>query len=189
MQSARLLLTYYPFLLLLPLGFWSSPTGTFRKLAPLFTLLCSTALDGLILSPARPLFLVQKLLTLIRDSTRFARVRQVYQTYMQRGTCWDPILTILPPDMKTLGFFSHEDDLEALLWRPFGFRRILSTDEKDVTMSDLPHSEAWLARRPIAEFLETNPEWQIHWIEIGAKSITQKAFVAGEEWVPSSLIS
>lgn len=50
-------------------------------------------------------------------------------------------------------------------------------------MSDLPHSEAWLARRPIAEFLKSNPEWQIHWIEKGAKSITQKASVGGEEWV------
>ena len=182
-STARLLLPYYPFLLLLPLGFWSLPTGTMRKLAPLFTLLCTTALVGLILSPARPLFPAQKLLTLMGDRPQFNRVRQVYQAYMQRGTCWDPILTILPPNIKTLGFFSHGDDLETPLWRPFGLRRISSTDEKDITMSDLPHSEAWLARRPIAEFLKSNPEWQIHWKEIGAKSITQKASVGGEEWV------
>ena len=181
-STARLLLPYYPFLFLLPLGFWSLPSGTLRKLAPFFTLLSSTVLIGLILSPARPLFPVQKLLTLIGDSPRFARAHQVYQTYMQRGTCWDPILTILPPNIKTLGFFSHGDDLEAPLWKPFGLRRIVSTDEKDITGSGLPHADAWLARRPIAEFLKSNPEWQIHWKEIGAQSITQKTSVGGEEW-------
>jgi hypothetical protein len=182
-STARLLLPYYPFLLLLPLGFWSLPSIHARKLAPLFTLLCSTALVGLILSPARPLFPAQKLLTIMKDSPRFARVREVYQTYMQRATCWDPILSILPPDIKTLGFFSHGDDLEAPLWKPFGLRAIVSTDEKSPALAELPRSEAWLARRPIADFLKSNPEWQIHWKEIGAKSIAQKASVGGEEWV------
>lgn len=181
-STARLLLPYYPFLLLLPLGFWSLTSGTLRKLGPLFTLLCSTALVGIFLCPARPLFPVQKFLTLIGDNPRFARVSSVYQTYIQRGTCWDPILTIVPPDIKTLGFFSHGDDLEAPLWRPFGLRKIVSTGEKNIKVSGLPHADAWLARRPIAEFLKANPEWQIHWKEIAAQSITQKASVGGEEW-------
>jgi hypothetical protein len=181
-STARLLLPYYPFLLLLPLGFWGLTSGTLRKLGPLFILLSSTALVGLILSPARPLFPVQKLLTSIGDSPRFARVRAVYQAYLQRGTCWDPILNILPPNIKTLGFFSHGDDLEAPLWKPFGLRKIVSTGEKDITASGIPHADAWVARRPIAEFLKSNPEWQIHWKEIGAQSITQKASVGGEEW-------
>ena len=180
--TARLLLPYCPFLFLLPLGFWRLPSGTLHKLAPIFTLLCSTVLVGLILSPARPLFPVQKLLTFLGDTPRLARVRQVYQTYMQRGTCWDPILTIVPPDVKTIGFFSHEDDLEAPLWKPFGLRKVVSTGEKDIILSGLPHADAWLARRQIAEFLKSNPEWQIHWKEIGAKSIAQKASVGGEEW-------
>jgi hypothetical protein len=181
-STARLLLPYYPFLLLLPLGFWSLASGTLRKLAPLFTLLCSTALVGLFLCPARPLFPIQKFLTSIGDNPRFARVSSVYQTYIQRGTCWDPILNILPPDIKTLGFFSHGDDLEAPLWRPFGLRKIVSRGEKNITSSGLPHADAWLARRPIAEFLKANPEWQIHWKQIGAQSIAQKASVGVEEW-------
>ena len=181
-STARLLLPYYPFLLLLPLGFWRLRSETLRKLAPIFAFLSSTALVGLILSPARPLFPVQKLLTSIVDSPRFARVCAVYQAYLQRGTCWDPILTITPPNIKTLGFFSHGDDLEAPLWKPFGLRKIVSTGEKDITASGIPHADAWLARRPIAEFLKSNPEWQINWKEIGAQSITQKASVGGEEW-------
>jgi hypothetical protein len=101
---------------------------------------------------------------------------------MQRGTCWDPILTILPPNIKTLGFFSHGDDLEAPLWRPFGLRKIVSTGEKDITVSGLPHADAWLARRPIAEFLKSNPEWHFHWEGVGAQSIVQKVSVGPEEW-------
>jgi hypothetical protein len=101
---------------------------------------------------------------------------------MQRGTCWDPILTILPPNIKTLGFFSHGDDLEAPLWKPFGLHKIVSRGEKDIAFSGLPHADAWLARRQIAEFLKSDPEWQIHWKEIGAQSITQKASVGAEEW-------
>jgi hypothetical protein len=182
-STARLLLPYYPFLLLLPLGFYRFPKQPIPKIRWVFLFFASWVIVPLVLSPARPLFPVQKLLTLIGDNPRFARARQVYQTYMQRGACWDPILNILPPDIKTLGFFSHGDDLEAPLWRPFGLRKIASTGEKDLTVSGLPHADAWLARRQIAEFLKSNSEWQLHWKEIGAKSIAQKVSVGGEAWV------
>jgi hypothetical protein len=181
-STARLLLPYYPFLLLLPLGFYRSPKQPIPKIRWVFLFFASWVIVPMVLSPARPLFPVQKLLTSIGDSPQFARVRQVYQTYMQRGTCWDPILNIIPPDIKTLGFFSHGDDLEAPLWKPYGQRKIISRGEKDITLSGLPHADAWLARRPIAEFLKSNPDWQIHWKEIDSKLITQKASVGAEEW-------
>jgi hypothetical protein len=181
-STARLLLPYYPFLLLLPLGFYRSPKQPIPKIRWAFLFFASWVIVPLILSPARPLFPVQKLLAFMGDSPRFARVRQVYQTYMQRGTCWDPILNILTPDIQTLGFFSHGDDLEAPLWRPFGQRKIVSRGEKDITLIGLPHADAWLARRQIAEFLKSNPEWQIHWKEIDSSLITQKASAGAEEW-------
>ena len=181
-STARLLLPYYPFLLLLPLGFYRSPKQPIPKIRWVSLFFASWVIVPLVLSPARPLFPVQKLLTLIGHSPQFARVRQVYQTYMQRGTCWDPILTVLPPDIKTLGFFSHEDDLEAPLWKPFGLRKIVSTDERDITLSGLPHADAWLARRPIAELLKANPEWHLHWEVTGAQSIDQKVSAGPEEW-------
>ena len=181
-STARLLLPYYPFLFLLPLGFWRLLSKTLRKLAPIFAFLSSTSLVGLILSPARPLFPVQKLLTSIGDNPRFTRVCDVYQAYRQRSNCWNPILNILPPDIKTIGFFSHGDDLEAPLWKPYGQRKIISRGEKDITLSGLPYADAWLARRQIAEFLRSNPEWQIHWKEIDSRLITQKASVGAEEW-------
>jgi len=182
-STARLLLPYYPFLLLLPLGFYRSPKQPIPKIRWAFLFFASWVIVPLILSPARPLFPVQKLLTFMGDSPQFARVRQVYQTYMQRGTCWDPILTIVPPDIKTLGFFSHGDDLEAPLWKPYDQRKIVSMREKDITVSGLSRADAWLASRPNAELLKANPEWQIHWKEIGSQSITQKASVGGEAWV------
>ena len=181
-STARLLLPYYPFLFLLPLGFWSLPSGTLRKLAPFFTLLSSTVLIGLILSPARPLFPVQKLLTSIGDNPRFTRVCDVYQAYRQRSNCWDPILTILPPDIKTLGFFSHGDDLEAPLWRPLGRRKIISISQEDFDLNNLPSSQAWLARRSVGALIKLNPSWNSNWILGGSISITQKASVGPEEW-------
>ena len=181
-STARLLLPYYPFLLLLALGFYRFPKQPIPKIRWVFLFFASWVIVPLVLSPARPLFPVQKLLTLIGDNPRFARVREVYQTYMQRGTCWDQILNILPPDTKNLGFFSHGDDLEAPLWKPYGQRKIVSTGEQDITVSGLPHADAWLARRQIGEFLKSNPEWQIHWKEIDSKLITQKASVGAEEW-------
>ena len=181
-STARLLLPYYPFLLLLPLGFYRSPKQPIPKIRWVFLFFASWVIVPLVLSPARPLFPVQKLLNSIGDNPRFTRVRQVYQAYMQRGACWDPILTILPPNIKTLGFFCHEDDLEAPLWKPFGLRKIVSTDEKDITVSGLPHADAWLARRPIAEFLKANPKWHLQWEGVGAQSIVQKVSVGPEEW-------
>lgn len=181
-STARLLLPYYPFLLLLALGFYRSPKQPIPKIRWIFLFFASWVILPLILSPARPLFPVQKLLTTLGDNPRFTRVCDVYQAYRQRSNCWDPILTILPPDIKTLGFFSHGDDVEAPLWKPYGQRKIISRGEKDITLSGLPHADAWLARRPIAEFLKSNPEWQIHWKEIDSKLITQKASVGAEEW-------
>ena len=181
-STARLLLPYYPFLLLLPLGFWSLPSIRARKLAPFFILLCSTALVGLVLSPARPLFPVQKLLTIMGDSPWFTRVREVYQAYEQRDACWDPILTILPPDIHRLGFFTNGNDLEAPLWKPFGLRRIVSADEKDLTTKNLPQAQAWLARRPAAKTLKSSPTWIRDWDEAGSRSISQRVSAGKEEW-------
>jgi hypothetical protein len=181
-STARLLLPYYPFLLLLPLGFYRSPKQPIPKIRWAFLFFASWVIVPLILSPARPLFPVQKLLTFMGDSPRFARVRQVYQAYMQRGTCWDPILTILPPNIKTLGFFSHGDDLEAPLWRPLGRRKVISISQEDFDLNNLPSSQAWLARRSVANLIQLNPSWNSKWIFGGSIFITQKASVGPEEW-------
>jgi len=181
-STARLLLPYYPFLLLLPLGFYRSPKQPIPKIRWIFLFFASWVILPLILSPARPLFPVQKLLTSLGDNPRFTRVCDVYQAYRQRSNCWDPILTIVPPDIKTLGFFSHGDDLEAPLWKPLGRRKIISISQEDFDLNNLPSSQAWLARRSVANLIQLSPSWNSKWIFGGSIFITQKASVGPEEW-------
>jgi hypothetical protein len=181
-STARLLLPYYPFLLLFVLGFYRFPKQPIPKIRWVFLFFASWVIVPLVLSPARPLFPVQKLLTSIGDNPRFTRACDVYQAYRQRSNCWDPILNILPPDIKTLGFFSHGDDLEAPLWRPFGRRKIISISEENFDLNNLPTSQAWLARRSVATLIQLNPSWNSKWIFGGSIPITQKASVGPEEW-------
>ena len=181
-STARLLLPYYPFLLLFPLGFCRLPYRLIPKIRWAFLFLASGVIVPLILSPARPLFSVQKLLTLIGDKPRFSRVHEVYQTYMHRDNCWDPILSILPANIHSLGIFSNGNDLEAPLWKPFGVRRIVSAEEKDLPTPNLPQADAWLARRPTAEILKSNPTWMRDWDEAGSQPISQRVSVGKEEW-------
>jgi len=182
-STARLLLPYYPLLLLLPLGFWRLPSRMARRGAPAFFLFAAPVILGLIASPARPLFPVEKLLTMIGKDPRFSRLRVVYETYGQRARCWDPLLGLLPPGIQTLGIFSHEDDLEAPLWKPYCGRQVVCANENHRSTHPLPWAQAWLARRPIAQKLQSSPQWDRCWRVAGSSSITQKASVGPEEWV------
>jgi hypothetical protein len=74
----------------------------------------------LVISPARPLFPVQRLLD---SSSLSARARTVYSVYQSRHDVFAPVFAVLPADLKVLGLVAY-DDPEASLWRPFGSRRI-----------------------------------------------------------------
>lgn len=182
-STGRLLLPYYPFLFFLPLGFWRMPFHLTAKIRWIFLFLASWAIVPLVLSPARPLFPVEKLLSSAPSNFRFSRPGLVYDTYSQRSNCFASLLEMLPPRIETLGFFSHEDDLEAPLWRPFGSRKIQGLDENFGTLDQLPATQAWLARRSVAERLMLPPASSLHWKEAGSKSITQKVSVGAEDWV------
>ncbi len=81
----------------------------------------------LIISPARPLFPAQTLLEKIQaahpDSKLLARAEAVYSVYHDRAHAFAPVLNLLPPDLKVLGFITY-DDPETSLWQPFGSRRV-----------------------------------------------------------------
>jgi hypothetical protein len=89
----------------------------------------------LIVSPARPLFPVQKLLKKIQppgpDPRWFTRVKTVYSVYGARTDAFEPARAILPADANPLGLITASDDPEASLWRPFGSRRILHVCHND----------------------------------------------------------
>jgi hypothetical protein len=81
----------------------------------------------LAISPARPLFPMQTLLTKMAAhgsrSKLQARLENVYLVYAQRNDAFAPARAMLPPDLKVLGMITY-DDPETSLWRPFGSRRI-----------------------------------------------------------------
>ena len=86
----------------------------------------------LVLSPARPLFPVQRLLDF---SFLPARARAVYSVYQERNDAFAPVRAVLPADLKILGLFTY-DDVETSLWRPFGLMRIEHICPAD-TLADL----------------------------------------------------
>lgn len=80
----------------------------------------------LIISPARPLFPVGMLLNKLSasHSQMATRTADVYTVYRDRNHAFQPVLDILPPGVKTLGFITY-DDPETALWQPFGSRTVI----------------------------------------------------------------
>jgi len=74
----------------------------------------------LVVSPARPLFPVHRLLAVLSLPDR---MRAVYSVYQNRNDAFAPVRAVLPPGLKILGLFTY-DDPETSLWHPFGSMRI-----------------------------------------------------------------
>jgi hypothetical protein len=87
-----------------------------------------------IICPARPLFPAETILAKIQahhsDSKQLARAEEVYSVYRDRGNAFAPVINLLPPGLKTLGFVTY-DDPETSLWQPFGSRRIIHVRSDD----------------------------------------------------------
>jgi hypothetical protein len=86
------------------------------------------AFIALIVSPDRPLWPAKTILTRLHDSHPdqhlIARALRVYTVYSQRSDPLAGVRTLLPPEIKTVGFIGTEDDTDISLWRPFGGRRV-----------------------------------------------------------------
>ncbi len=126
---ARLIAPYYPLLLPLLLtgagqsqivrrGWWRVMVGGVLLLA----------LVVLIVSPDRPLWPAKTILSeaLARhpDQRLLARALKVYTVYSERSDPLAGVRTLLPPDIKVVGFIGTADDCDISLWRPFGERRV-----------------------------------------------------------------
>ena len=117
-----------------------------------------------ILTPARPLWPAQTVLTTLAKKTgnpAVQRAEKVYQFYGQRADCLAPIKALIPAGTRVIGFISRGDDPETSLWIPFGSRAVrgitprtdLSKRDFDyvvVNPDDFPHYwktsfEKWLA--------------------------------------------
>ncbi len=118
-----------PLLLSPPGQAWLVTRRWWRRGAGLVFVLGAVAL---VVSPARPLFPVQRLL----DAPAVPeRMRAVYSVYQNRNEAFAPARAALPADLKILGLFTY-DDPEATLWHPFGSIRIEHLCPAD-TLGDL----------------------------------------------------
>jgi hypothetical protein len=122
--TPRLLLPYYtllplPLLLLAPHG-GLVRRGWWRWCA---TAAAASALIGLVLTPARPLWPVLTL-TATKEGGPASRLRTVYATYAARNDALAPLRRHLPQSGRTIGYVGGEDDMEYSLWRPFGRRSV-----------------------------------------------------------------
>ena len=125
----RLIAPYYPLLLPLLLtgagqsqiirrGWWRMIVGGGLVLA----------LAVLVLSPDRPLWPAKTILSWASarhpDQRLLARALKVYTVYSGRSDALAGVRTLLPPDIKVVGFIGTKDDCDISLWRPFGERRV-----------------------------------------------------------------
>lgn len=86
------------------------------------------AFTVLILTPARPLWPAQTILTQIlklKPESRLAqRALTVYRVYQDRSDPIPQLRQYLPADLRVIGFLADPDDLDISLWRPFFSRHV-----------------------------------------------------------------
>jgi hypothetical protein len=126
-SSGRLLIPYYPVLVVPPLLLLEE--GLFRRRwwKGITAAVFGIAILVVILSPARPLWPAQTVLARLKQShpssRLLARAEVVYSVYATRANGFGPLVAELPADATVVGFVSF-DDPETSLWWPMGSRRI-----------------------------------------------------------------
>lgn len=125
----RLIAPYYP--LLLPALLLGSNQSRLIRQAwwhGLMWLTFLTAFFVLIVTPPRPLWPAQTILTKLHDrhpeSRLITRALATYTAYSIRHDPLAEVRNLLPPDLKVVGMVAGPDDLDISLWRPFGSRRV-----------------------------------------------------------------
>jgi hypothetical protein len=138
----------------------------------------------LVVSPARPLFPMQRLL----DSPVISeRTRTVYSVYRDRNDAFAPVRALLPPNLAVLGLVVY-DDPEASLWRPFGGLLVEHICPAD-TLADLQARKIQYVllneARLQAWFQAGLADWQsrMHAELVGKVNLQLRASAGPVEWV------
>jgi len=175
-NGARLISPYYPLLLpwllagagqaeLVRRRWWRALSGGVVGLAFLV----------LVVTPGRPLWPAETLLSRAAAAwpgqRLVARALNVYTVYGGRSDPLAAVRSLLPADLKVVGFLADGDDIDISLWRPYFQRRV-----RHVLLADGP---ADLRRR------------QIDYIVVGGAYLAAKniAFETWRERVGATLVA
>lgn len=125
----RLIAPYYPLLLpLLVVGAEQAILVRKHWWRLLTWLVFLAAFGVLIVTPARPLWPAQTILTYAvharPDSRLLQRALTTYSVYAIRSDPLPELREQLPKDLKVVGFLGTPDDLDISLWRPFLSRQV-----------------------------------------------------------------
>jgi hypothetical protein len=126
---ARLISPYYP-LLLPSLLVGSGQSEIIRRAwwRMLSWGVLAVALMVLVLTPARPLWpaqtILSKLLAAHPGRPLLTRAQKVYSVYAGRADSLAEARDKLPLDLAVVGFLGTSDDIDISLWRPYGARRV-----------------------------------------------------------------
>lgn len=128
-SCSRLLMPYYPITLA---GFWIllvRRQEVVRLLAWRWIAMISMglALPVLILSPGRPLWPVQFILTHVThvSHSTLERISDVYRTYGGRHSALAAVRSAIPSDCHVIGLAGDGGELETSLWWPLGETKII----------------------------------------------------------------
>ena len=187
--AARIIAPFYPPLFLLTLSLLPrSPVSRHPYLVFWVTLAALSAMPLSILNPSRPKIPAPWILACVEripglPSSSLNRIRLVYQVYASRNDPFHSLRKHIPENINLIGLINSGDDNETSLWRPYGHRRVLSVFEETANPKVFPDTEAWIARRHIADALTKDTVWSKTWIEKATCPITLKASVGVEDWV------
>ena len=127
--GARLISPYYPLLLpLLLAGARQAAVIRRRWWQVMVWVVVGLALPVLVLTPGRPLWpahmILSRLQTLYPEQRLIGRALNVYSVYNIRADPLAGVRSLLPPELRVVGFMARGDDTDISFWRPFGSRRV-----------------------------------------------------------------
>jgi hypothetical protein len=134
--GARLISPYYPLLLpLLLAGSQQAQVIRTRWWRVAVFMVILLAIPVLVLTPARPLWPAETILSYIQQvapgQKLVTRAQNVYSVYRSRSDPLAAVRSLLPADLEVIGFMGRGDDPDISFWRPFGSRRVEHVLVKD----------------------------------------------------------
>lgn len=147
--TARLLLPYYPLVIILVLLQPVQEKLQSLRVWKIFAIMAAlSVLPAIILSPARPLFpavrFSERLAERHPGSAAAQRLAMVYATYARRNDSLAPLRDHLPDDARKIGFAAGTDDTDYSLWRPFGKRQAVCLRSEGENSPDIPDGVEWI---------------------------------------------